>query len=108
LPDPGLRRLQENLCLVPDFNPPLPEDVTQRVRNWAHAEGVKKKKDKEKKKADKAKRKKEREKRRKMQRKAREEEESSIDEDDDDEGDYPYDWLDSMVEEGEQPGGRPS
>jgi hypothetical protein len=27
LPHPGLRRLQGNLCLVPDFNPPLPEDV---------------------------------------------------------------------------------
>jgi hypothetical protein len=29
----------------------------------------------------------------------------SIDEDDDNERDYPYDWLDSMAEEGERPGG---
>jgi hypothetical protein len=36
--------------LVPDFNPPLPEDMTQRTWNRAHAEGVKKKKDEEKKK----------------------------------------------------------
>jgi hypothetical protein len=42
--------LQGNLCLVPNFNPPLPEDMTQRTRNWAHAKGVKKKKDEEKKK----------------------------------------------------------
>jgi hypothetical protein len=53
--------------LVPDFNPPLPEDVTQRAWNQAHTEGAKKKKDEEeKKKAAKAKRKEEREKRRKM------------------------------------------
>jgi hypothetical protein len=38
-----------------------------------------------------------------MQWQAREEESSSIDEDD--EGDYPYDWLDSMAKEEEQPGG---
>jgi hypothetical protein len=96
--------------LVPDFDPPLPEDVIQRTRNWAHAEEVKKKKDEEKvKKAGKAKRREEREKHWKLQRQAREEEESSsIDEDDgddDDVGGYPYDWLNSMVEEGKQPRG---
>jgi hypothetical protein len=32
LPDPGLRRLQGNLCLVPNFDPPLPEDAIQRAR----------------------------------------------------------------------------
>jgi hypothetical protein len=59
--------MQGNLCLVPNFNPPLPEYVTQRARNRAHAEGVKKKKkDEEKKKASRAKRKEEREKRWKM------------------------------------------
>jgi hypothetical protein len=51
-PDLGLRRLQGNLCLVPDFNPPLPEDMTQRARNRDHAEGVKKKKDEGKKKEE--------------------------------------------------------
>jgi hypothetical protein len=35
--------------LVPDFNPPLPEDATQKAQNRAQAEGVKKK-DEEKKK----------------------------------------------------------
>jgi hypothetical protein len=66
---------------------------------------VKKKKDEEKKKkGGRAKRKEEREKHWKMQRQVREEEEeSSIDEDDEDddnEGNYPYDWLDSMAKEG--------
>jgi hypothetical protein len=109
LPNLGLGRLQGNLCLVPDFNPPLPEDTTQRARNRAHTEGVKrKKKEGKKKRAEKARRKEEREKRQKLQRQAREEEESSIgedDDDDDDEGDHPYDWLDSMAEEEEQPRG---
>jgi hypothetical protein len=36
--------------LVPDFNPPLPKDVTQRAWNRAHTEGVKYRKDEEKKK----------------------------------------------------------
>jgi hypothetical protein len=55
--------------LVPDFNPPLPEDVIQRARNWAHIEGVKKKKDEDKKKrVGKGRRKEEREKHQKMQR----------------------------------------
>jgi hypothetical protein len=43
-----------------------------------------------------------------MQRQAGEEEELSIKEDDDDDDDeqvHPYDWLDSMAEEGEQPAG---
>jgi hypothetical protein len=38
---------------------------------------------------------------------AREEESSSIDDDDDDDNEeeiHQYDWLDSMAEEGEQPG----
>jgi hypothetical protein len=74
---------------------------------------VKKKKDEEKKKkAGRAQRKEEHEKRQKMQRYSKEEEEESSidedDEDDDDEQDYPYDWLDSKAEEGEQPGGHPS
>jgi hypothetical protein len=30
LPDLGLERLQGNLCLVPEFNPPLPEDAALR------------------------------------------------------------------------------
>jgi hypothetical protein len=38
-PDPGLGRLQGNLCLVPDFSPPSPDDVTQKARNCAHTEG---------------------------------------------------------------------
>jgi hypothetical protein len=42
--------LQGNHYLVPDFNPPLPKDVTQRARNWAHTEEVKYRKDEEKKK----------------------------------------------------------
>jgi hypothetical protein len=49
--------------LVPDFNPPLLEDAIQRVWNWVHAEGVKKKKDEDKKKrVSKGRRKEEREK----------------------------------------------
>jgi hypothetical protein len=52
--------------LVPNFNPPLLEDATQRAQNWAHTEGVKKKDEEKKKKASKAKRKEDREKRRKM------------------------------------------
>jgi hypothetical protein len=47
-----------------------------------------------------AKRKEECKKHRRMQQEAGEEEETS--EDDDDEGAHPYDWLDSMAEEGEQ------
>jgi hypothetical protein len=42
-----------------------------------------------------------------MQQEAGEEEQSSIDEDDEDDyddGDYPYDWLDSMAKEGSSPG----
>jgi hypothetical protein len=65
-----------------------------------------KKKDKEKKKADRANRKEEREKCQRMQWEAREEEESSEEEDDevdDDEGVHPYDWLDSLAKDGEQP-----
>jgi hypothetical protein len=50
--------------LVPNFDPPLPEDVIQRARNPAHAKGVKKKKDGEMvKKANKVQRKEEHEKR---------------------------------------------
>jgi hypothetical protein len=98
--------------LVPDFDPPLPEDAIQRARTQAHAKGVKKKKDEEKvKKASRVQRKEEREKRQKMQRQAGEEESSSIDEDDEDdndEGDHLYDWLDSMAEEGNSLEGRPS
>jgi hypothetical protein len=109
LPDPGLGRLQGNLCLVPDFDPPLPEDAIQRAWNQAHAERVKKKEEGKKKKAEKARRKEEHDKRRKLQRQASEEEESSsIDDDYDEEEIHQYDWLDSMAEEGEQPSGRPS
>jgi hypothetical protein len=94
--------------LVPNFDPPLPEDAIQRARNRAHAKGVKKKEEgKKKKETKKARRKEKREKRQKLQQQAGEEESSSIDEDDD-EGGHPYDWLDSMVEEGSSPGGRPS
>jgi hypothetical protein len=61
-----------------------------------------------KKAAEKAKRKEERDKHRKLQGQVGEEEESSSiddDDDDDDEGEvHQYDWLDSMAEEGEQPG----
>jgi hypothetical protein len=57
LPHPGLGKLQGNLSLVPDFNPPLPEDVIQRVRNRAHTKGVKK--EEGKKEAEKARRKEE-------------------------------------------------
>jgi hypothetical protein len=54
--------------LVPDFYPPLPEDVIQRAQNQAHAEGVKKQKEEGKKKvAEKARRKEERNKRQKLQ-----------------------------------------
>jgi hypothetical protein len=68
---------------------------------------VKKKKDKDKeKRVGKARRKEEHEKRRKMLRQTGEEEEESSneedDEDDDDKEIHQYDWLDSMVEEGEQ------
>jgi hypothetical protein len=98
--------------LVPDFDPPLLEDAIQRARNWAHAEGVKKKKEEGKKKeAEKARRKEEHDKRRELQREAREEELSSIedgDDDDDEEETHQYDWLDSMAEKGEQPRGHPS
>jgi DNA gyrase/topoisomerase IV subunit B len=79
--------------LVPDFDPPLPEDVIQKARNPAHAEGVKKKDREMVKKANKVQRKEEHEKCRKMQRQDGEEESSSINE-----GDYSYDWLDSMAE----------
>jgi hypothetical protein len=50
--------------LVPDFDPPLPKDATQRVWNWAHTKGVKKQKEEGKKKvAKKARRKEEHDKR---------------------------------------------
>jgi hypothetical protein len=53
--------------LVPDFNPSLSKDATQRVRNWVHIEGVKRKKEEGKKKrAEKARRKEERKKRQKL------------------------------------------
>jgi hypothetical protein len=93
--------------LVPDFDPPRPEDATQRARNWAHTKGERKQKEERKKKmAEKAKRKEERDKCRRLQWQAREEEESSNtdDDDDDDEVDQ-YDWLDSMAEERELPRG---
>jgi hypothetical protein len=72
---------------------------------------VKKKKEEGKKEeAEKARRKEEHEKHRKLQWQAKEEESSSIDEDDDDDDEeiHRYDWLDSMAEEGEWPGGHPS
>jgi hypothetical protein len=54
--------------LVHDFDPPLPEDAIQRARNWAHTEGVKKRKEEGKKKeVEKAWRKKECEKCRTLQ-----------------------------------------
>jgi hypothetical protein len=58
LSDLGLRCLQGNLYLVPDFDPPLPEDAVQRARNQAHAMEVRKQKEEGKKKtAEKARRK---------------------------------------------------
>jgi hypothetical protein len=60
LSDLGLRRLQGNLYLVPNFDPPLSEDVVQRARNRAHAVEVRKqKKEGKKKTAEKARRKEE-------------------------------------------------
>jgi hypothetical protein len=45
--------------LVPDFDPPLPEDAIQRAWNRVHTEGVKKKKEEGKKKGTKKGRRKE-------------------------------------------------
>jgi hypothetical protein len=103
--DLGLGQLEGNLYLVPDFDPPLPEDVMQRAWNQAHAEGVRRLKEEGKKKiAEKARRKEECDKRRRLQWQAREEESSSTNDDDEDEKEVDqYDWLDSMAKEGELP-----
>jgi hypothetical protein len=102
LPDPGLGRLQGNLCLVPEINPPLLEDATLRAWNQAHAKEVKKKKDEEKKKRiDKAKRKEEREKHRRRQCAVGEDEEESSDDENDDE-ERSHDWLDALTEEDDE------
>jgi hypothetical protein len=109
-PNSALGGSQGSHCVIHDFNPPLPEDAARTERNWAHAGKVKQRKDERKqKRTDRTRRKAERENHRRMQREAREEEEESSEEEDDkddeDEGVHPYDWLDSLSEEEEQPEG---